>query len=341
VISVDLLIAGFGVVGQGLAEVLRTRGKRLGSRFGRELRIVGVFDSGTFASSADGLDPAQLLTAKRSTGRVGTEEHGGDTRSIVREMDYDVLIELTPTVITSPGPGFDHIRCALERGKDVVTCNKGPLALRFRELSRIAAGNGARMRFEGAVGGAMPVINLSREILSGETVLSIRGILNGTCNFILHRMGEEGLPLRQALKEAQEIGIAEKDPSYDIDGVDSACKVAILANAIMGMDATYPDVRTVGIGGITEEAVALAAEQKKVIRLIGEVSERRLEVSPRLVPMGHPLSVGGTLNMVQIKTDIAGEITVAGKGAGKMETASAVLSDLVALMRESRINQYR
>lgn len=338
----DVLMAGFGVVGQGFAEVLRMKGEMLRSHFGKEVRIVGVFDSKTVQSFPDGLRPEDILSQKRKTGKVGTKEHGGDTVSIVEEMDYDVLIELTPTVITDPDPGFSHLKAALSRGRDVITCNKGPLALKFRELAAMAEANSARMRFEGAVGGAMPVINLSREILRGEEVMSIRGILNGTCNFILHRMGDEGLPLEQVLREAQDIGIAEKDPAYDIDGVDSASKVAILANAIMGMDATYHDVRTVGIRGITEESVALAAEQRKVIRLIGEVSRKRLEVSPRLVPMGHPLSIGGTLNMVQIKTDIAGEITVAGKGAGKMETASAVLSDLVAIMKENSIHhQYR
>ncbi len=176
-------------------------------------------------------------------------------------------------------------------------------------------------------------MNLSRELLMGERIASIRGILNGTSNFILHRMKEEGHPFSQALKEAQEIGIAEKDPSYDIEGVDSACKAAILANAIFGLDRTYGEVKRVGITGVTEEAVSLAAEEKKVIRLIAEVSSNRLEVSPRLVPMGHPLSIGGTLNIVQIQTDLAGEITVAGRGAGKLETASAILSDLVALKK--------
>ncbi len=121
-------------------------------------------------------------------------------------------------------------------------------------------------------------------------------------------MRDEGLPFEQALREAQEMGIAEKDPSYDIDGVDSACKLAILANAIFGKDVTYSDINRVGIRSISGEAIALAAEQKKVIRLIGEISENKLEVSPRLVPTGHPLSIGGTLNIAQLLTDMAGEI---------------------------------
>jgi homoserine dehydrogenase len=225
---------------------------------------------------------------------------------------------------------------ALNSGKNVVTSNKGPLALRFRDLSKAAAKNKVQLRYEASVGGAMPVINLSRELLRGEQIFSLRGILNGTCNFILNRMKDEGLPFEQALREAQEMGIAERDPSYDIDGVDSACKLAILANAIFEMDVTYSDVLRTGIRNITEDAIALAAEQKKVIRLIGEISNKKLEVSPRMVPAGHPLSIGGTLNIVQLITDLAGEITVVGRGAGRKETASAILSDLLAIMSEDQ-----
>jgi homoserine dehydrogenase len=333
VIDMDLLIAGFGVVGQGFAEVLASKMKRLESVLGKRIRIIGVFDSRSIALSREGLDPLELIRAKSSTGMVGSERHDGDTVGIVDEVEHDLLIEVTPTDIDSGEPAFGHMRASLSAGRDVITCNKGPLALRFKDLSDIAEQNGSRLRFEGAVGGAMPVINVAREILMGESISKIRGILNGTCNFILSRMGEEGLPLNQALKEAQQLGYAESDPTYDIDGIDSACKVAILANAIMGMDVTYNDVEVTGIRGINEDAISLANGQRKVIRLIGEISEDRVEVSPRLVPIGHPLSIGGTLNMVQMKTDIAGEITVAGRGAGKMETASAVLSDLTALIK--------
>jgi homoserine dehydrogenase len=223
---------------------------------------------------------------------------------------------------------------ALNSGKNVVTSNKGPLALKFHELSEAATRNKVQLRYEASVGGAMPVINLSRELLRGERIFSLRGILNGTCNFILNRMKDEGLPFDQALREAQELGIAERDPSYDIDGVDTACKLAILANAIFGMEVTYHDVLRTGIRNITEDAISLAGERKKVIRLIGEISDRKLEVAPRMVPAGHPLAIGGTLNIVQLITDLAGEITVVGRGAGRKETASALLSDLLAILSD-------
>ncbi|MGD0057588.1 MAG: homoserine dehydrogenase [Methanomassiliicoccales archaeon] len=332
----DLFIAGFGVVGQGVAEVIQQKGEMLSQAFGQRLRIVGVFDSSSSETSRKGLDPLALVKRKLSEGKVGKKRFDGDARRMLESVDYDTLIEVTPTNIRSGEPGVTNILTALKGGKNVITSNKGPLALKFKELSKAARRNRVQLRFEGTVGGATPIINLSRELLRGEKVLSVRGILNGTCNFILNRMKEEGLPFAQALREAQDMGIAERDPSYDIDGVDSACKAAILANAIFDLDRTYSDVKRTGIGGVTEEAVSLAAEEKKVIRLIGEISSRRLEVAPRLVPIGHPLSIGGTRNIVQIHTDLAGEITVAGRGAGKFETASAILSDLVALLKESQ-----
>jgi len=331
---VDLLIAGFGVVGQGVAEMVEMKAGWFSERVGEELRIVGAFDSSSLAKSAKGLRGGELVARKLSTGKVGKSELVERGKRLIEDLEYDVLVEVTPTNIDDGEPGHGHMLAALKAGRHVVTSNKGPLALRFRELSRTAEKNRVQLRFEATVGGATPIVNLSRELLMGESISSIRGILNGTCNFILHRMKEEGLPFPQALKEAQEIGIAEKDPAYDIEGADSTCKATILANAIFGLDRTYGEVKRVGITGVTEEAVSLAGDEKKVIRLIADVSRGRLEVSPRLVPMGHPLSIGGTLNIVQIHTDLAGEITVAGRGAGKLETASAILSDLVALMKQ-------
>ena len=181
----------------------------------------------------------------------------------------------------------------------------------------------------------MPIINLCKEALVGQKIRSINGIFNGTCNFILSRM-DSGMPFQQALKEAQQLGYAEADPTYDIKGIDSACKVTILANSVFGRDVSIKDVSITGIDTITEEAIALAAENDMVIRLIGEVSDTKLNVSPRLIPKGHPLSLVGTLNMAVVETDCAGPITVSGRGAGRQETASAILSDLIAIMEERK-----
>lgn len=327
-----VFICGFGTVGQGFAEVLAARRQFFMDRFGQDVRIVGVMDSKSYRVDPEGIDPMDLITVKQSTRRVGEDAYT-DPTEVLDMVDYDILVEVSPTDVKTGGVGLVNIRHALENGKDVITVNKGPLALRFRELTELAKGNGCIFRFEGSVGGAMPIINLCCDNLAGENIRSIRGIFNGTCNFILSKM-DKGQPFEQALKEAQQMGYAETDPTNDIEGYDSACKVVILANSVFGRDVTFDDVEITGITSITEEAIAMAASRNMVIRLIGEVSENKLEVGPRLIPKGHPLSISGTLNTAQILSDLAGPVTISGRGAGRLETASAVLSDLVAIMNE-------
>ncbi|MBR2255312.1 MAG: homoserine dehydrogenase, partial [Candidatus Methanomethylophilaceae archaeon] len=292
----------------------------------------GIMDSKTYVTDGTGIDPLAAVERKISSGRVGTETYT-DSIEVLKSIDYDILVEVSPTDIKTGGVGLVNITHALSSGKDVITVNKGPLALKFQELIALAKENRCKFRFEGSVGGAMPIINLCRENLLGERIESVRGILNGTCNFILSKM-DKGQPFEQALREAQQMGYAETDPTNDVEGYDSACKVVILANSIFGRNVTFSDVKITGITNITEEAISMAATRNMVIRLIGEVSATKLEVSPRLVPKGHPLSVTGTLNTAQVVTDLAGPITVSGPGAGRKETASAILSDLISIMDE-------
>jgi homoserine dehydrogenase len=247
----------------------------------------------------------------------------------IEKIDADVVIEATVSNVKTGEPGLSHMLNAMKRKKHVVTSNKGPLALKFKKLQKTSEKNDVLFRFEASVGGAMPILNLARHCLSGDEVLSIRGILNGTTNYILTRMLKEESPFEMVLREAQELGIAEADPSYDIDGIDTASKLVILASAIMGTDATYKDVKVQGIRNVTPEAIKLAKDGGYAIKLIGEVSDSHLEVSPRLVPLNHPLNVEGALNVAAFDTDIAGEITIVGKGAGAIETNSAILSDLI------------
>lgn len=327
-----VFICGFGTVGQGFCEVVARRRQFMLDRYGEQVTIVGAMDSKTYIYDPNGLDPEALVARKIESRRVGDKEYT-DSVEVLSGIDFDILVEVSPTDVKTGGAGLLNITYALENGKDVITVNKGPLALRFSELTALAKKNGSLFRFEGSVGGAMPIINLCRENLVGENICSLRGIFNGTCNFILSKM-DNGQPFEQALKEAQQMGYAETDPTNDIEGYDSACKVAILANTVFGRNVTFNDVRITGITSITEEAISMAAARNMVIRLIGEVSETKLEVGPRLIPKGHPLSISGTLNTAQILSDLAGPITVSGRGAGRLETASAILSDLISIMDE-------
>lgn len=328
--TLRLAIFGFGVVGQGLAGTLERKRAQLASR-GIDLELVAVADSKGVWMDEGGIAPRDAIEKKRKEGTVAMERMRPERA--VRDMPCDVVVDTTPTNIEDGEPGMSIMLSAFESGKHVVTSNKGPLALEFRTLSERADECGVHLLYEASVGGAMPIFNLARCALAPAHITSIEGIFNGTCNYILTRMRETGYSYADILNEARELGIAEADPTYDVEGIDAACKVAILANALFGMDVCYRDVSTTGISQITPEAIHLAAAGDFSIKLIGKVSPRELRVAPMLVPTDHPLNVGGTLNVASIATDIAGTITVMGRGAGAVETASALLSDIVWVYR--------
>ena len=325
-------ICGFGTIGQSVARVIKEKQEFFKERYGEPLIIVGALDSRSFVTDPEGLDADVLLESKKTKGTVGDKVYR-EIKDALDSIDFDILIEVTSTDINTGGVGLDNIKYALKHDKDVVTANKGPLALRYKELMTLADEHNRYLLFEGTVGGAMPIINLNKYDLAGQKIKSIRGIFNGTCNYILTKM-DSGQPFEQALKEAQQQGYAETDPTNDVEGYDSACKVVILANSIFGRNVTFKDVDITGITTINSDAIALAKSNDMVIRLIGEVSANKLEVAPRLIPRGHPLSLPGTLNTAEIITEYAGPITVSGIGAGGIETASAILSDLIDIMDE-------
>ncbi|MCX9011935.1 MAG: homoserine dehydrogenase [Candidatus Methanoperedens sp.] len=330
--TVRLSIIGFGAVGQGVAQSILSKHDYL-HKHGIDLRVVGISDSGGCEVDTGGIDLKKVIARKKQTGTVAADsERDFD---LISDVEHDIVVEATPTNIKDGEPGLGNMLSAFQSGKHVVTSNKGPLALCFAELKEAAEDNGVLFRYEATVGGAIPIFNLIHEALAGNKVIGIEGILNGTTNYILTRMAEERLPYELVLKEAQELGIAEADPTYDVEGIDSACKLVILANSIFGQCATYRDVDVTGITKITPEALELASKNNYVIKLICEASDGRLIVAPRLVPKRHPLSVGGTLNVASILTDLAGRITISGKGAGSIETASSILSDILYVARNS------
>ncbi len=328
--TVRLCMAGFGAVGQGVARAVLLK-KGFLNKQGLDLRVVGIADSKGCRIDPGGIDLEDALERKKQKGAVA----GGTAEDLIREVEHEIFVDLTPTNIENGEPGLSNMLSAFESGRHVVTSNKGPLALRFTDLEEAAEDNGLFFRYEATVGGAVPIFNLVHEALAGNTVVGIEGILNGTCNYILTRMEDERLPYEHVLREAQELGIAEADPTYDVDGIDSACKLVIIANSIFGMKATYSDVNVTGIKKITPEALELANKNNYVVKLICEAVNGRLTVAPRLVPKRHPLAVGGTLNVASILTDLAGRITISGKGAGSIETASSVLSDILYIARNS------
>jgi len=326
--TLRISIIGFGAVGQGVAKVLM--------RTNQDVSVVAIADSRGAVVDGNGVDLADALRRKADTGTVAAADADMTAIDAIVGVDHEIVVETTPTDITTGGIGLTHIRKAFENGRHVVTSNKGPLVVKYSELCELAKDNNVHFRFEATVGGAMPIINLSKEILAGNRILAIEGVLNGTCNYILTRMDDEGVSYQHALGEAQELGIAEADPTADVDGIDTAAKIVIIANSIFGMDVKYEDVDVTGITKITPEAFKLAKEGGYTIKLIGEVRDGILKVAPKMVPKNHPLSIGGTFNLASIQTELAGRITIGGIGAGSVETASAILSDVLWIQRALR-----
>jgi len=328
-----LVLIGFGHVGRGFGRALLEKANFLRRNHGLSPRVVAAVDE--FGATIDeaGLNLKNLLAVAEKKNTVAEYprkgKRGKSAIEVIEGVEADVVFELTPTNIKTGEPGLTHIKRAMLAGRHVITSNKGPLVVAFRELEQLARKQGVEFRYSASVGGAVPVIGLAKKLLAGNEVRAIQGILNGTTNYILTRMDKEGAPFDVVLREAQELGIAEKDPTLDVDGIDTACKITILANAVLGLNAKLRDVKVEGIRRVRPEAMRLAHEAGCTIKLVGTARRDLLEVGPRLVPLGHPLAVGGTLNAVTFELDLAREITVAGFGAGARETSSALIGDLI------------
>jgi len=336
-----LALIGFGNVGQGFAEILVDKGDDLARRYGLQLKIVAVSDflKGSVYNPG-GLDPAGLLAAVRTDGdlsNVKAPQRGLDALQTIRSSNADVIIELSYTDLETGQPALDHIRAALENGKHVVTSNKGPIALNFRELKSLANDKELQIGVEGTVMSGTPALHLAQDLLAGAGIKRIQGIVNGTTNYILTRM-ETGASYAEALADAQARGYAEADPTGDVEGYDAAGKAVILANMLMGADLTMANVDRKGISGLTPEDIAEAAsegERWKLIALIEQLNGAvRASVQPRRLPVSHPLaSVSGATNAVTYTTDLLGDVTLVGPGAGRMETGYALIGDLLAIQQ--------
>lgn len=331
--TMKLCILGFGAVGTGVARVVSMKHDELIEKYGLDLVITAISDRSGAAINNDGLDPELALEIKEETGKIAEYPECGvagiDGVGVLSEVDYDCLVEVTPTNVDDGEPTQSHMLKAFNDKKHVVTSNKGPLALNFKTLVKAAEDNNVLFRYEASVGGAMPVINTGSESLAGNTISSVQGILNGTTNYILSRMANEGSEYESTLKEAQELGIAETNPYQDVEGLDAACKIVIIANSLMGWDVTLADVDRTGISNVSSAEVQSAVDDGYIIKLIAEAADGKLTVAPMMVKQSSPLAVNGTLNVTTFKTDLADEVTVIGFGAGSIETASAILGDLV------------
>jgi homoserine dehydrogenase len=328
-----LIVVGFGAVGQNFAKLLLSRSADLYSLYGIKPRIVACVDSKGSSISPTGLDLQRLLDVKKSKGTIGEYEKKSskfDSFQVIENIDAEMLLELTPTNLNDGEPGISHIISAMRSGKHIITVNKGPLALAFPSLIELANYNGVMLRFSGTVGGGTPILEFAKRCLKGDRMMSFKGILNGTTNYILSKM-EEGMTFESALDDARHKGYAEAQPSLDIDGYDAAAKLVIMANWIMSMKVTMKDVNRVGIREIKLSDIQRARKRGNAIKLIAMCDNKHLNVEPTEVWKMDPICVNGTLNAVTFSSEHSGQQTIIGRGAGGMETASAVLRDLIEI----------
>ncbi len=331
-----IAIIGFGTVGQGIAEILLSKKDFLKEKYDYEFTIVGIADA-FYGNSYNprGLNVPLLLAEAKAKKKFTHDLYKFDTVDLIRDCNANLICELTYTDLRNGGAAMEHIRTALSSGKHVVTSNKGPAALKYKEFSRMAENNGVKFMIEGTVVAGTPVINLALGPLAGCEITKIKGILNGTTNYMLTEM-EKGMDYAAVLKVAQELGYAEADPTGDVEGFDARGKVCILANVVMGSPLKMAQIECKGITGITSADIEEAKKLGKRWKLIGCVEKKDGQVvgsvAPEMVDLSHPLAgVMGAKNALTFTTDMLGEVTIIGPGAGRMETGFAILSDILAI----------
>ena len=338
--TINLALSGLGNVGRNFLRILETKSERLAADYGLALRVVAVADSSGFAVNMDGFDPRSLRLRKETGGRVADLPEYKPGISLAKLLSLPgschFLLEASPVNLTDGEPGLGYVRAALGAGISCVLANKGPLVLAFHELHRLAAANGAGLAFSATVCGALPVVNIGRRDLIAADISLLRGIFNSTSNFILDEMAT-GRAYADALAEAQRRGIAETDPSLDVEGWDTANKLTIFANSFLGVAVTLADVSVQGITAITAEQLAAHRAQGKVIKLVAEARQvaggYRLSVAPLPLPASDFLAGCSGWEMgVEIHSDLYGKQFYKIWEREPLPTAAAMLRDLVNLL---------
>ena len=327
-------IIGYGSVGSALHQLIYEKAWQFKQRFGLILQVVFVCDSSGCYYSDEGVQPQEVIKVKKEKKKLSSRFKVEGVVETLRKGLVDVAVECTPANFKDAEPGFTHIMEALKSGSNVITTNKGPLALYMPSIIEEAKARGLVVLYSGTVGGGTPFIQFAEKTLKGNRILSIKGILNGTTNFILTKMTRENYSLKDALEEAKKLGIAEADPWLDLSGTDSAAKLVILMNHIFDEKITLKDVE---VRGLSEELPP--HDEDHVVKLIASSSPKP-RVALEVIPKQSPLNVEGTYNAVEFDVEELGKVYLIGKGAGGKETAAAVLRDIVELKERLKIQYY-
>jgi homoserine dehydrogenase len=339
-LTVNLVLAGFGHVGQAFFRVVQEKASICRDVHGLDLRFRAVLKSDGGFHTGRLLKPDDLFREGRPwlDGNPAWRP-GFGVGEALNSSEPGCLVECTPSDIRTGEPALAHMTQAFHAGWNVVSASKGALVVAFKKLRRLAAERRTALRFSGATAAALPALDVGLYSLAGSEVVEIQAILNGTSNYILTRMGT-GNSFEEALEEARARGIAEADPTLDVDGWDTACKLLLIANAVLGLDFELADVAVDGIANVTLEDIAAVGARGATLKLLG-VCERpdpakpwRLSVGPRPLSASHPLhGVSGTEKGITFRTDTLGAVTVTGGGSDPRGTGAALLKDIINIHR--------
>lgn len=319
---INIALLGLGTVGAGVYRILTSHQKDFQEKTGAQLRVKTILEKDL--SKVDKLEISKELIAD-------------DFETITSDPEIDIVVEVVGGL--EPAKGF--IIRAIEVGKNVVTANKELMAKHGEEILRLAAEKKVDVYFEASVGGGIPIIRPLMQCLAGNKISKVMGIVNGTTNFVLTRMTEAGESFQDALKEAQSRGYAERDPTADIEGLDAASKIAILASIAFGSNVTSDQVYTEGISKVSPQDIMYAKEMGYVLKLIALAKEDNglldTRVHPMMIPLNHPLAaVSGVFNAIFVEGDAVGEVMFFGPGAGSMPAGSAIVGDVIDIARNLR-----
>ncbi|MRH44295.1 homoserine dehydrogenase [Aquibacillus halophilus] len=348
--STKVAFIGFGGVGQSLAGLFLKQKESLNKKYGFDPVVVAVSDlmKGSIYHS-EGLDMEKVLDSVKETGNVENYPNqqglvkGWSSLETIKHSNADIIVEVTFTDVNTGQPAIDHCKTAFNHKKSVVTTNKGPVALAYNELSALAEENDVFWGFEGTVMSGTPALRMPVTTLAGNEITEIKGILNGTTNYILTEM-EKGETFQDALEKAQSLGYAEADPTSDIEGHDVRYKAAILANYLMDTPIAAEDIYCKGISDLTVDQIKEALNNNQKWRLLARITKEdgtvKASVKPELVDNDDPLAgISGPTNAIVYECDLAGPIMLTGAGAGLTETAYSLLIDMIHYHRQHALTK--
>lgn len=333
-----IIITGYGVVAKEFCKLLLNHSESIKNMYGFHPKVTGIIGTKGMLYEAEGISLDKLMNYDVGTNALTQYAEEKNIFLVPPKWNGDVLVECTPTDIETGEPGLSYILNAIEAGMAIVSASKGALVHSFKRIKEAARKKGVSMKFSGATAAALPTMDIGGYSLAGATITRIEGILNGTTNFILTTMTDNNLSFDEALKVAQMKGIAERNPSLDVKGYDSACKILLLTNGLLETSFSLNDIQIEGIEHVTKEKINEAQEKNERIKLLASVILKNehlsLEVRPRNIPPSNPLYyVNGSNKGIVFETEEMGTVCVTGGASHPRGAAAAVLKDVINLYR--------